>query len=87
VTANVSPENERYIQQAIAEGRFTSRDEAINQAVQLLRADGDVVRIATRPSTSTDEWIANLRNWAANHRPVARPVDFDRETIYSGRGE
>lgn len=88
MTTNVSAENERFIQQAIAEGRFASRDEAINQAVQLLRADGDTVR-AHPPdeARSADEWIHSLRNWAASHRPVNHPVDFDRESIYSNRGE
>ena len=88
MTTNVSPENERFIQQAIADGRFASRDEAINQAVQLLRGErNDNGHDIVVHSKSTEEWIADLRNWAASHRPVTHSVDFDRGAIYSGRGE
>lgn len=87
MTANVSAENERFILQAIAEGRFASRDEAIDQAVRLLREDADVNGHPVVRSETIDEWVADLRRWAASHRHVGHPVDFDRGEIYAGRGE
>lgn len=87
MTTNVSKENERFIQQAITEGRFASRDEAINQAVQLLRDEAENSGDRDVHSESADDWIADLRQWAAGHRQVGHPVDFDRDAIYAGRGE
>ena len=87
MTTNVSAENERFIQQAIADGRFASRDEALNQAVRLLREEAEVNGHHVERSDSADEWIADLRRWAASHRRVEHPVDFGRDAIYAGRGE
>jgi hypothetical protein len=36
---------------------------------------------------SPDEWCKALRQWAESHRRLDNPVDWSRETIYSGRGE
>ncbi len=88
MTTNVSPENEQFIQQAIAEGRFVSRDEAINQAVLLLRDETHVNGHAARRCTeSADDWIASLQDWATRHRRVESPVDYDRDSIYADHGE
>ena len=87
MTTNVSAENERFIQQAIAEGRFTSRDEAINQAMRLLCEEVDANGHRVVRSETVADWIADLRKWAASHRRVEHPVNFDRDAIYAGRGE
>ena len=42
----------------------------------------------TQPQRRTHEqWIAELRAWAASHKPVNHFVDDSRESIYAGRGE
>ena len=87
MTTTISAENEQFIQQAIADGRFASRDAALEHAVRLLREETDVNGRHDDVSESMDEWIADLRQWAASHRHVAHPVDFDRDAIYAGRGE
>jgi Arc/MetJ-type ribon-helix-helix transcriptional regulator len=86
MTNNVSAENERFIRQAVAEGRFANWDEAINEAVHLLREESsDAEQHSDGPDSQA--WAADLRNWAANHRRVEQPVDFDRSGIYSDRGK
>jgi Arc/MetJ-type ribon-helix-helix transcriptional regulator len=87
MTTNVSAENEDFLRQAIAEGRFANWDEAINLAVHRLREDSYGHDQVVQASGSVEEWIANLRAWAGSHRRVEHPVDYDRDAIYSGRGE
>lgn len=36
---------------------------------------------------TTEEWIAELKAWAASHKPLEHPADDSRESIYEGRGE
>jgi hypothetical protein len=46
--------------------------------------------LPTVPATaalSAEEWIAELRAWAASHKPSPVRVDDSRESIYAGRGE
>ena len=85
--SNVSADNERFIAQVIADGRFASREAAIDRAVTLLREDLETNGRRDENAPSAEEWISQLRAWAANHRRVGRPVDFDRGSIYAGRGE
>lgn len=87
MTANVSPENERFIRQAIAEGRFSSWDDAIDRAVHLLREESDVTDDSRSRADTVEEWVSELRAWAASHRGIESPVDYDRDSIYAGRGE
>jgi plasmid stability protein len=42
---------------------------------------------STRPSLSAEEWVAELRAWAASHKPLPFEADDDRDSIYAGRGE
>lgn len=83
MTTNVSSENEEFIRQAIAEGRFANWDDAINQAVRLLRDDSDTSAQRGKAFDNPDQWVTQLRDWAAKHRGVESPVDYDRESIYA----
>jgi Arc/MetJ-type ribon-helix-helix transcriptional regulator len=87
MTTNVSPENERFIRNAIAEGRFTSWDDAIDKAVHLLREGAGAAEADNNRAGNVQEWISELRAWAASHRGVETPVNYDRDSIYAGRGE
>ncbi len=42
-STDISPENEEYIRQAVADGRFESRQQALDQAIGLLREDADTL--------------------------------------------
>ncbi len=43
MATDISPENEEYIRQAVADGRFESRQQALDQAIGLLREDADTL--------------------------------------------
>ncbi|HEY4760802.1 MAG TPA: hypothetical protein VIH42_09505 [Thermoguttaceae bacterium] len=44
MASNLSPENEQYIQNAIAAGLYHDRDEALNRAVELLKRREQLIR-------------------------------------------
>jgi putative addiction module CopG family antidote len=44
VSIDLSPENERFVQDAVAQGTYHSRDEAINLAVAFLRRRDQLLR-------------------------------------------
>lgn len=37
MAASISPDNERFLEQAVADGRFADRGEALDEAIRLLR--------------------------------------------------
>ncbi|MEX0979084.1 MAG: hypothetical protein WDZ48_09545 [Pirellulales bacterium] len=37
MAASISPDNERFLEKAVADGRFTDRGEALDEAIRLLR--------------------------------------------------
>ncbi len=57
--------------------------EAIAEKLAILETEAGE---QNRPRT-TDQWIAELRAWAANHPRLDYVADDSRESIYSGRGE
>jgi Arc/MetJ-type ribon-helix-helix transcriptional regulator len=44
MAASIPPDNERFLDQAIADGRFADRGEALDEAVRLLRRREELVR-------------------------------------------
>ncbi len=44
MATNLSPENEQYIQQAVAAGLYHDRGEALNRAVELLKRREQLIR-------------------------------------------
>jgi len=44
MAASISPDNERFLEQAVADGRFADRGEAIDEALRLLRRRDDLIR-------------------------------------------
>lgn len=80
---DLSPDNELFLNQAVASGEFATREEALNQAVQALREKtGAEAGAGNRARMSTEEWIRDLQEWSASHRPVHTFVDVSRESIY-----
>ena len=43
MATGISPKNEEYIRQAVADGRFDSRQQALDEAVELLREDAETI--------------------------------------------
>ena len=88
MVAQITQENEHYIDEAVASGRFSSRDEVLNTAIRLLREDSCYGKLECgTESLPADKWIEQVRAWAASHRRVDYPIDDRRESIYAGRGE
>jgi Arc/MetJ-type ribon-helix-helix transcriptional regulator len=44
MSTDISPQNEQYIQEAIARGSFQSRGEALDSAIELLRRRESIIR-------------------------------------------
>jgi Arc/MetJ-type ribon-helix-helix transcriptional regulator len=42
--ASISPDNEQFLDQAIADGRFANRSEALDVAIRLLRRREELIR-------------------------------------------
>jgi Arc/MetJ-type ribon-helix-helix transcriptional regulator len=81
-------ENERFLEQAVAEGRFQSRDEALNEAVCLLRGElQDNGNNGSVMNENLGEWSNRFRNWLNSHKDLESIADDSRESIYFGRGE
>jgi plasmid stability protein len=73
------------IEQALREkaARLGQSLEAYLEQVAEREAQGE----EREPPHSADQWVAELRAWAASHRPLETVVDDSRESIYEGRGE
>ena len=44
MAASISPDNERFLDQAVADGRFADRGEALDEAIRLLRRREELSR-------------------------------------------
>jgi Arc/MetJ-type ribon-helix-helix transcriptional regulator len=83
----MSLENQRFIDEIVADGRFKNRDDAIDQAIWLLRSE--VRQQAQEPADAltAEEWCERFETWAASHRQLPHEADDSRESIYAGRDE
>ena len=60
------------------------------EAVQAVESLVSTLRNQTTSVTSRvsyEDWSKALHEWAASHKPVSKPADWSRESIYAGRGE
>ncbi|WP_197529190.1 hypothetical protein [Aeoliella mucimassa] len=80
----MSHDNLQYIEQLVASGIFRTRDEAMNEAIDLLRH-----RIESQDTDSEayESWSARFEEWLAGHGDIEAVAEDDREGIYAGRGE
>ena len=84
MVTGLSPDNELFLNQVVATGRFASREEALNEAVTALRARTGASADSSKSlrKLSPEEWIEDLKKWSDSHRPVHTFVDTSRESIY-----
>ena len=82
-----SLENDQFIDEIVAKGRFKSRHDAINEAICLLRNEIRQNSQTPAASLTAEEWCERFETWAASHRDLPHEADDSRESIYSGRGE
>jgi Arc/MetJ-type ribon-helix-helix transcriptional regulator len=85
MTLNVSKHVERFINEAVQSGRYTSADEMITRLVE---EDAQRERpLADLPEESTDQWTLRLQAWVDAHPSRPLSIDDSRDSIYAGRGE
>ena len=80
----MSHDNLQYIEQLVASGVFRTRDEAMNQAVELLRHR---IESQDNGSETYESWATRFDEWLAGHNDIQTVADDDRDSIYAGRGE
>jgi hypothetical protein len=56
---------------------------AVESLVALLRQQANPSLIRA----PYEEWSRAFHEWAEGHKPQCQPVDWNRESIYVGRGE
>ena len=85
---DISPETQNLIDEIVASGRFSNREEVVDLAVRLLNVDLEHDRnISKLSESSAQQWCEELEAWATNHPPLPQEADDSRESIYEGRGE
>jgi hypothetical protein len=79
---HLPPETEAKLkEQAAATGK--APEEFVLRALEEQLANS-----AQSPSAlSADEWVADIRSWAEDHRHRSGDADDSRDSIYAGRGE
>lgn len=85
MTLNIPDEYRSILHDAVASGAFGSPEEALSHALTLLAAE-QVDAARHNGDASKQPWAAEFRSWAESHTPRKASVDFDRESIYEGRG-
>ena len=83
----ISAENQTFIDQLVASGRFRNRDEVIEEAVRCLRDALGTNGEAGTHQLSAEEWCERFDGWAVAHRPLAHEADDSRESIYADPAE
>ena len=88
MSTEINPENEQFIEIAVANGDFESRDDVLNEALQMLREyNGAMEGDGRTLEMNASEWVKEFRTWVASHNDIEAVADDSRESIYAGRGE
>ncbi|MBW3598407.1 MAG: hypothetical protein KY475_14185 [Planctomycetes bacterium] len=80
-------ENERFVDELVASGRFLSREAVLDQAVQVLREQMEHNGDDGARQLTAHEWCDRFDQWAESHAALPRAADDSRKSIYAGRGE
>jgi Arc/MetJ-type ribon-helix-helix transcriptional regulator len=80
----ISPQNEQLLNEAVSSGRFKDQQQALAEALRLLREQ--TCNNDPEQSLSADEWIASFRKWSRKSRQGNPNMDDSRESIYGDRG-
>jgi Arc/MetJ-type ribon-helix-helix transcriptional regulator len=85
--ADISLENQKFIDEIVASGRFANRQAAIDEAVRLLRVEHPQNGRDTVSHLTAEQWCERFEAWAVGHREFVHEADDSRESIYAGQGE
>jgi hypothetical protein len=83
VTISLRPETEQNLRKKAARAGMTLETYLEQLASTLFAVDANCPPV----HRTSDEWIAEWRDWAASHRVLPALADDDREGIYADRGE
>jgi len=86
MSTDISPENEKFIRDALKDGQFSTREEALNEAVSTLRdqSNGSDTNGAQSAMTN-DEWLSEYDAWIKSHESRNPNMDDSRQSIYLDR--
>ena len=85
MTMSISPENQKLLSEAVATGQFKTEDEALTEALRLLR---DTTPLENGPVLLPAQLKQKLEAHLATTPTTGSTfVDDSREAIYEGRGE
>ena len=88
MSTEINPENEQFIESAVASGDFASRDDVLNEALRVLRQRRQTATANGQPpELSKQQWVDEFRAWVASQDDIQSVADDSRESIYAGRGE
>jgi len=83
MTISVSADNEKILDDIVRLGHYQSRDEALADALKLLRDNKN--GHAAPSQVSVKEWAKSFDEWMTTIPQGSLDASFDRETIYEGR--
>lgn len=81
----ISPQNEQLLNEAISSGRYKNQEEALAEALRLLReqtANGSAEPTILPPNS----WVEEFDRVTASRRGGNPRMDDSRESIYGDRG-
>ena len=85
MSMSISPENERVLSEMVATGQFRSHDEALAEALRILRDESPNQNGQVLP---VDQWRTKFQQHVdSTPASTATVVADSQESIYEGRGE
>jgi hypothetical protein len=83
MVTGISPDNEAFLDHAVAAGQFPSREAALDEAIRALRSKRPPAEpIRRRQFATAEEWIEALRQMRERFKDVTAVADDSRESIY-----
>ena len=87
MTITISPQHEALLKEVVSSGYYTSQEEALTEAIRLLREQMSNGSPGEADLLPPDEWIEEFHKWTGRRRVGNPNLDDSRESIYEGRGE
>ena len=81
-----SPENEKLLSDVVASGKFETRDDAIAEALHLLRTHTKNETSEKCDILPPDEWLKEFDRITESRKCGNPKMDDSRESIYGDRG-
>jgi hypothetical protein len=62
---------------------LVDREDLRGRRVRVTVIDDETTSSPEQSVETAEKWVDRLRAWAASHRPIDRPADDDRDSIYA----